>query len=208
MSTPSEPTKTGLQDFNAPSSIVSTSSAYQLYYIRFYSAVKRANMPSSYARKYYLFFEFQTSPFITKSIFVPLYLVGHYDLCNFLLLEKTSLVRSDWSRNPLVGYRPRWGTGPIEASTTIYIGCAPGTAGRIGGKTSRKTNIAAEKRDRKAERVDVHWLGKINNVDRLVRIMGDVSWINGTKGIEKAQKLWCTKVAINVNWDSTWVVAG
>ncbi|KAI9640317.1 protein disulfide-isomerase precursor [Ciborinia camelliae] len=24
-----------------------------------------------------------------------------------------------------VGYRPRWGTGPIDASTTIYIGCAP-----------------------------------------------------------------------------------
>lgn len=41
-----------------------------------------------------------------------------------------------------------------------------------------------------------------------MKIMGDVSWINGTKGIEKAQKLWCTKVAINVNWDSTWVVAG
>ncbi|KAJ8071730.1 hypothetical protein OCU04_002046 [Sclerotinia nivalis] len=138
--TPPQPTKTGLQGFNASSSIVSASSAYQLYYS--------------------------------------------------------------------IGYRPRWGPGSIEASTTIYIGCALGTAGRTAGKPYRQTNIATEKRERKSERVNVYWLGKINNVDRLVKIMGNVSWINGLKGIEKSKKVWCERVAFQINWDSTWVVSG
>ncbi|THV47586.1 hypothetical protein BGAL_0301g00060 [Botrytis galanthina] len=106
-----------------------------------------------------------------------------------------------------LGYRPRWGSGPVDASTTIYIGCAPGTAGRIEGKPYRKTNIAAEKRARQVQRADVHWLGKINDLDRVVAIMGTVSWINGTN-IGKAQKLWCQRVALWINWDWRWVVAG
>ncbi|KAI9645436.1 hypothetical protein NHQ30_006175 [Ciborinia camelliae] len=155
--TPSQPTKTGLQDFNAASSIVSASSAYQLYYIRFYSPT-HSNGPSSYA----------------------------------------------------LGYRPRWGTGPIDASTTIYIGCAPGTTGRTPEKPYRQTNIAAEKRERKAERADVYWLGKINNMDRLVKVMGNVNFniLNGVKGTAAAQKIWCERVVLWINLDSTWVVSG
>ncbi|TGO86230.1 hypothetical protein BPOR_0322g00100 [Botrytis porri] len=95
----------------------------------------------------------------------------------------------------------------LDASTTIYIGCAPGTAGRVEGKPYRKTNIAAEKGVRQVERADVYWLGKINNVDKVVAIMGRVSWNDGTN-IGKAQKLWCERVALWINWDWTWVVAG
>ncbi|QSZ34027.1 hypothetical protein DSL72_005607 [Monilinia vaccinii-corymbosi] len=54
-----------------------------------------------------------------------------------------------------LGHRARWGTGSKEAHTTIYIGCAPGTAGRAAGTSYRQTNIAAEKAARKAERADV-----------------------------------------------------
>ncbi|KAF7863244.1 hypothetical protein EAF04_007326 [Stromatinia cepivora] len=149
--TPPQPTKTGLQDFNAASSIVSASSAYQLYYVRFYSPTTHPNSPSSYA----------------------------------------------------LGYRPKWGTGPIEASTTIYIGCTLGTAGKTAGKPYRQTSMAIEKRERKVERADVYWLGKINDVDRLVKVMGNASWINGPKGIEKSQKVWCERVAFRINWDKT-----
>ncbi|KAF7956806.1 hypothetical protein EAE96_004132 [Botrytis aclada] len=150
-----QPTKTGHKDFSVASSIESSSSPYQLYYIRFYSPTTNSRGPSSYA----------------------------------------------------LGYRPRWGSGPIDAATTIYIGCAPGTAGRIKGKPFRKTNIAAEKRARQVERADVHWLGKINDVDRVVEIMGKVS-CNNSLGLGKAQKLWCQRVALWINWDRKWVIAG
>ncbi|ESZ98643.1 hypothetical protein SBOR_0881 [Sclerotinia borealis F-4128] len=153
--TPPQPTKTGPQDFNVASSIASASSAYQLYYVRFYSPTNNSKGPSSYA----------------------------------------------------LGYRPRWGNGPIETSTTIYIACAPGTAGRAAGKAYRETNITAEKRERNFSRADVYWLGKINNVDRLVEIMGDVGWIGDVR-MEKSQKIWCERVALWINWDRTWVVAG
>ncbi|CCD52978.1 hypothetical protein BofuT4_P139020.1 [Botrytis cinerea T4] len=154
-STAPQPTKTGLGDLNIPSSVESTSSPYQLYYIRFYSPTKNSRSPSSYA----------------------------------------------------LGYRPRWGSGPMDASTTIYIGCAPGTAGRLEGKPYRKTNIAAEKRAKQVERADVHWLGKVNDLDRVVEIMGKVCWNNGTN-IGQAQKRWCQRVAMRIDWGRTWVVAG
>ncbi|KAF7901188.1 hypothetical protein EAF00_003409 [Botryotinia globosa] len=106
-----------------------------------------------------------------------------------------------------LGYRPRWGSGPVDASTTIYIGCTPGTTGRIEGKPYRKTNIAAEKRARQVQRADVHWLGKINDIDKVVVIMGRVGWIDGTD-IGKTEKLWCQRVALVINGDWKWVVAG
>ncbi|KAM3152355.1 hypothetical protein ABEW05_007265 [Botrytis cinerea] len=124
-STAPQPTKTGLGDLNIPSSVESTSSPYQLYYIRFYSPTKNSRSPSSYA----------------------------------------------------LGYRPRWGSGPMDASTTIYIGCAPGTT------------------------------GKVNDFDRVVEIMGKVCWNNGTN-IGQAQKRWCQRVAMRIDWGRTWVVAG
>ena len=95
----------------------------------------------------------------------------------------------------------------MDASTTIYIGCAPGTTGRLEGKPYRKTNIAAEKRAKQVQRADVHWLGKVNDFDRVVEIMGKVCWNNGTN-IGQAQKRWCQRVAMRIDWGRTWVVAG
>lgn len=57
------------------------------------------------------------------------------------------------------------------------------------------------------ERADVHWLGKINDLDKVVEIMGKVGWNNGTNS-GKAQKLWCQRVAMRIDWNRTWVVAG
>lgn len=69
-------------------------------------------------------------------------------------------------------------------------------------QTSRR-----KKRAKQVERADVHWLGKVNDFDRVVEIMGKVCWNNGTN-IGQAQKRWCQRVAMRIDWGRTWVVAG
>lgn len=54
--------------------------------------------------------------------------------------------------------------------------------------------------------MDVYWLGKINDVDSLVRVMGNVIWETRI-GIEKAQKLWCVCAAIWINAAAFRIVA-
>ncbi|KAB8303521.1 hypothetical protein EYC80_004932 [Monilinia laxa] len=143
--TPSQPTKTGLQGFNAPSSIASESSAYQLYYIRFYSSTRPVS-PLSYAGEHNRFFELVIFDLKLSSATV----------------HDRALAQSKPPPRFISGVR----LAPLVALPEKH--------------TDKPTSQL--KRQRKKQRVDVYWLGKINHMDSLVR--GSIWWRIGARGLD------------------------